>query len=242
MGRIMSTAADDPTSFDHLAGHHDRLVALTSAPLAAYLTACLPVERGGRAVDLGCGTGRHAALLAQRFDEVLAVDISEPMLSLARRHRPVGNIRYEHRDLHDVTPERDGRFDLVLTTYTLHHTPDLPRALRHVRGLVAAGGQAVLVDVCDRPRPADWFRREALRTLLADLRGPQRTVQAACELYRLSTDPAWLAHQTCDRPLPPGDFERAYLQVFPGAVITELHRARAVLWHHPGPAEGRAIP
>jgi SAM-dependent methyltransferase len=232
----MNTDADAATWFDQLAHHQDRLAALTGAPLAAYLIARLPAEPGGRAVDLGCGTGRHAALLAQRFDDVLAVDTSDPMLALARRHRPARNIRYQQRDLHDVTPERDGRFDLVLCAYTLLYTPDPPRALRHVRSLVAPNGQAILVDLCDQPRPQGWLRRDAIRALAADLRERRLPVLHACEVYRLATDPAWLTHQASIRPLPPGQFEQTYQEVFPGAVITALDRARAVHWQRPHPA------
>src|SRR6266550_1106349 len=62
------------TSFDRLAVLYDRFSFLVGRELWSYLTARLPA-RGGRAVDLGCGTGRHATLLARHFDHVLAVDI-----------------------------------------------------------------------------------------------------------------------------------------------------------------------
>jgi len=37
---------------------------------------------GGRALDLGCGTGRHAVLLARRFEQVDAIDLSGPMIEI----------------------------------------------------------------------------------------------------------------------------------------------------------------
>jgi 2-polyprenyl-3-methyl-5-hydroxy-6-metoxy-1,4-benzoquinol methylase len=92
-------------------------------------------------VDLGCGTGQHAALLARHFDEVLAVDISAPMLAHAAQYRPAGNIRYEQRDLTDVTSDADGRFDLVFCAHALHHVPDLPAALTQIRGLTRPAGR-----------------------------------------------------------------------------------------------------
>jgi 2-polyprenyl-3-methyl-5-hydroxy-6-metoxy-1,4-benzoquinol methylase len=158
------------------------------------------------------------------------------MIAHARRHRPAPNIRYQHRDIHEVIEDWDGWFDLVVSVFTLHHLPDQDRALKHIRRLIAPGGQAVLIDLCDQPRSASWLRRQALRTLAADLRRRRQPVDQACRQYRLSTHPAWLAHQTTDRPLPPGRFEQAYTAVFPGADITTLDRARAVHWHHPHPA------
>ena len=137
-----------PQSFDHLPRLYDRFAELVSGDLHAYLKFRSP-RAGGRAVDLGCGSGVHTALLAQHFTEVLAVDLSAPMLAYARQLRPRANVRYERRDLADVTPWRDGQFDFVLSAYTLHHVPDPELALLEMRRLVRPGGQLVVVDVVD---------------------------------------------------------------------------------------------
>src|SRR3954452_6492418 len=39
----------------------------------------------GRLIDLGCGAGRHAVRFASRGFEVVAVDLSQTMLDIARR-------------------------------------------------------------------------------------------------------------------------------------------------------------
>jgi SAM-dependent methyltransferase len=222
----------DPRSFDHLPATFDRLQALAGGPLTAYLTDTLP-RRGGRAVDLGCGTGRHAALLAEHFDEVLAVDLSAPMLDHARQHRPGGNIRYEQRDLTEVNEITDGRFDLVFSAHALHHVADLPATLTRIRGLARPGGQVVLVDNVDPRGHASrrWLRAQARRGLLMDLRRHRRPVGDAVELYRLSTDPAWLAHVSTDEFLTPDQFTQTYRDAFPGARFTPMHRAVAMQWH-----------
>lgn len=62
-------------SFDVFAETYDRLVSLSAGSIRAQLESLLP-DHGHRAVDLGCGTGHHAAILATRFEEVLGVDIS----------------------------------------------------------------------------------------------------------------------------------------------------------------------
>jgi SAM-dependent methyltransferase len=243
----------DPQSFDHLAAHFDRFAALVGAELQAWLLFRL-AARGGRAVDLGCGTGVHTELLADRYTEILAVDLSEPMLTHARTRRPRGNICYEQRNLTEVTPERDGRFDLVFTAYTLHHLPDLGAAFARLRELVRPGGQLIAVDVVDirPPRtaragepaetvdppgtvcvPRNWFRRQAARAFLTELRHCRRPPRESLELLRLQLDPAWLDHQTTDRLLTAADWETAARRAFPDAQITPFHRARAVHWHAP---------
>ena len=228
-------AATDVRTFDHLAARYDRISTLLGADLRAWMAVRLPA-RGGRAVDLGCGTGVQTALLADRFDEVLAVDLSGPMVDFARHRRPRTGVRYEQRDLRDVTADTDGRFDLVFSAYTLHHV-ELDVALHRIRSLVRPGGQVLLVDVVDdrQPVPRWWFRRQAWRMLAGDLRHRRRPVREAVELLRLQLDGDWLDHQTSDHLLPPAGWEATARRAFPDAEITALHRARAVRWHAPDP-------
>ncbi len=218
-------------SFDRLAVHFDRFAELAGGPLNAFLESVLP-EAGERAVDLGCGTGRHAAMLASRYRQVLAIDSSAPMLQLAEARRALPNITYQHRDLCSVAPDPDGTFDLVLSAYALHHVADLAQTLQGIRDLCAPGGRVVLIDnVADLPSvPRQWFIGEAIRTLAGDLLRRRRSVAEALELYRLNTDPAWLDHLTTDRFLSRDQFARYYAGVFPGARFTDLYRARAVCW------------
>jgi ubiquinone/menaquinone biosynthesis C-methylase UbiE len=235
-----SQPAEDPRSFDSFAAVYDRFAALTGDPLRAYLRTALP-DHGSRALDAGCGTGRHTVLLADRFDEVLAVDLSKPMLDLARQHRARPNVTYDRCDLGELYPGRDGRFDLVLSVHTLHHVPqpELHQALRGLRDLVAPGGFAMLIDIVDsRGRVTRWQHRAyAARRLASDLLrgGPGR----ALEIYGACTHPAWLAHVATDRFLSPGAFRAQYAEVFPGAAFTRIDRALALTWQAPPTAASR---
>jgi SAM-dependent methyltransferase len=238
----MSAQRSSGRSFDPIAEHFDRFVELVGQPLNEFLESVLPEEGGARAVDLGCGTGRHAALLAGRYAQVLAVDISTEMLELARRHQGLANITYLRRDLRQVQPDADGTFDLVLSAYALHHVEDLEQGLWGIRGLAAAGGRVVLVDnVAPTPLvPRSWFVEEALRMLALDLWCQRRPPAEAWELLGLNLDPAWLDHLTSDRFLHPSEFSDLYGRVFPGARFTDLYRARAMCWDNP--ADGRRSP
>jgi SAM-dependent methyltransferase len=228
---VPQTTAADPRSFDHLPAVFDRFAELVGGPLTDYLRLRLP-ESGHRAVDLGCGTGQHARLLSGVFNEVLAVDVSLPMLQFAQHHRPAGNIAYQQRDLLDVTADQDGTFDFILSTHTLHHVPDLAVALAQIRSLVRPGGRVVIIDNVDPRRqvPRRWFRTEARRALLLDLRRHRRPVREAVEVYRLSTHPGWLDHVTTDEFVTPEEFEQVYGAVFARAEITPMYRARALYW------------
>jgi 2-polyprenyl-3-methyl-5-hydroxy-6-metoxy-1,4-benzoquinol methylase len=73
------------------------------------------------------------------------VDVSGPMVELARARRAQANISFRQADLHDV--EGSGRYDFILSVLTLHHVPDLRAALSRIRDLVAPGGRLALVDI-----------------------------------------------------------------------------------------------
>jgi len=223
-------------SFDPLARNFDRWHQLIGSPLKDYLQGELH-DHAERAVDLGCGSGQHASLLASRYRHVLAVDISEPMLEIAHAHHDLPNITYQRRDLRELHPDTDGTFNLVFSAYALHHVPDLDQTLWRLRQLCAPWGRVVLVDNV-APTPAvsrRWFVQEALRTLTLDLLRHRRPVPEAWELFNLSTDPAWLDHLTSDRFLTPEEFAEQYGQVFPGARFTDLYRARAMYWEEGSP-------
>ena len=136
-------------SFDRTAAEYDRLGDLSENDrFTNWLVSVLP-PAGGRALDLGCGTGRHAVLLAERFTHVDAIDLSLPMIEIARARRSRPNIAYQQADL--LTTTGAGEYDLVLSVMTLHHVPDLQAALAHIKGLLAPGGRIVVVD----PYPAE---------------------------------------------------------------------------------------
>lgn len=217
----------DPQSYDHLADHFERLAELEGHPVGEWLTTML-AERGGMAVDLGCGAGRHTIRLADRFDEVVAIDVSPAMIELARSTRARANIEYRIADLWDV----DGTYELVFSSATLHHLADLRGALDHIRALVAPGGTAVLVDVVARRAaiPRWVFRVNAAARLALDL---ARRRPRPLERYRLATEPLWLDHLVTDRYLNRAQFEAVYGATFPGARFQRVANLHTCVWNAP---------
>ncbi|MGC4938042.1 class I SAM-dependent methyltransferase [Kribbella sp. DT2] len=219
---------EEAQSFNRLAERYDRLAELTDDPVGVWLPSVLaddpPVRRTG-ALDLGCGAGRHAVVLAEHFEHVDAVDLSGAMIRLARRKRARGNISYLETDLDTI----DGQYDLVLSAATLHHVDDLLKALIRIKAAAAPGGRVVLVDTVS-PRAANprWrLYANELRKLLRNVvrRGPRE----AWEIFQLSTGP-WLDHRVSDRYLSREQFEQRYAEVFPHATFVRVGNAHAMVW------------
>jgi SAM-dependent methyltransferase len=223
----------DRQSFDRFAADYDRFAGLEPKGILSWLLTQLPAH-GGRALDAGCGAGRYTQVLAEHFAEVVGIDISEPLIDIARRRRSRANVRYLATDMMSFA-DADG-FDLVYSSTTLHHLPDLNAALLHLRGLVTAGGVAILIDnVALRPTPPRWAHvLGAARNIPTDVRrlGWRQTRW----LLQFRTSASWLDHLASDRYLSRQAFEREYGSIFLGARFQSLGYAHALVWTKKNPA------
>jgi SAM-dependent methyltransferase len=241
---LSAAARSAAQSFDRTAADYDRLGDLgENDGISSWLMNVLP-RAGGRALDLGCGTGRHAVLLAERFTHVDAIDLSLPMIEIARAKRSRPNVAYQQADLLEAAGS--GEYDLVLSVMTLHHVPDLRAALAHIKGLLAPGGRIVLAD----PYPAVSALHPSRRLLhrLVPLRPrlhamavlrfgtnlARRGPDTAWEIYRLHTRKEWLDHRVSDRFFSREALEQCCDTLFPGCQLERLGGAVIGLtW--PGP-------
>lgn len=110
-------------------------------PVVHGIVDALPV---GRAVDAGCGTGRHAARLAARGWDVVGVDATPEMLAIAEAKAP--SARFEQGDLRAL-PLDDGAVDLAVCSLALSHIPDLETGYAELARVVRPGGTVVVADV-----------------------------------------------------------------------------------------------
>jgi demethylmenaquinone methyltransferase/2-methoxy-6-polyprenyl-1,4-benzoquinol methylase len=105
-------------------------------------------------VDLACGTGDVAFLLAGRYPRgvVTGVDLSAPMLAIARERSRFTNVRFERGDLCEL-PFPDGSADIVTGSYALRNAPDLRTAIAEVHRVLAPGGVAAFLDFSNPASP-----------------------------------------------------------------------------------------
>ncbi|MBI4356148.1 MAG: glycosyltransferase [Candidatus Omnitrophica bacterium] len=113
-----------------------------------------PMPRSRRVLEVGCGNGLSATLLAQSADLVIATDLPQ-----GNPHTASQGIGSPQRlfDTLGVTnchplacpgealPFADGSFDLVFSSHTLEHIPQPASALQEMHRVLAPGGWLYLV-------------------------------------------------------------------------------------------------
>lgn len=118
--------------------------------------------RGRRIVDLGCGNGRLAILLAQAGNAVMGIDSSEEQIRLARENQQRsaaagagGSLEFRHAPM-EGTGLPDAAFDVVILSQSLHHAAKPKEAIAESRRLLAPGGQILIIDLLAHGE--EWMR------------------------------------------------------------------------------------
>lgn len=124
----------------------------------------------GRALELGCGTGRLLVPLARSGSDIVGIERSEAMLAYAvarlRRLRSPVNAHVLRGDIRDL-PFRSGRFSVVMAPYgmlqSLTTDADLAAVLNSVGRVLKKGGTLGIDLVPDLPQWAEYRDRTTLR-------------------------------------------------------------------------------
>jgi SAM-dependent methyltransferase len=146
------------------------------ADLDAY--AAMAGEFGAQSVlDVGCGTGTFACMLAGRGLEVIAVDPAAACLDVARRKPNAGDVRWVHGNATTLPPLQ---VDLVTMTANVAQVfvtnPDWAATLAAVREALRPGGRLVF----ESRDPAgkawlEWNRNQTYRRIVIPGIGPVET-------------------------------------------------------------------
>ncbi len=99
---------------------------------------------GRRALDLGCGTGRHTRALVEAGATVAALDPSPEMMARARAKLRDRAVVWARHALPGPLPFRAGTFDLVVLGLVAEHVADLAGALGEVARVLVPGGRCIV--------------------------------------------------------------------------------------------------
>jgi ubiquinone/menaquinone biosynthesis C-methylase UbiE len=131
-------------------------------------------------IDVGCGSGRWAALVLPRVGHLHALDASADALDVAKRNlSPFKNVTFYHASAGEI-PLEDNTLDFAYSLGVLHHVPDTQGAILEVASKIRPGAPFLIYlyyALENRPR---WFRlvwqaSNAIR-LVASRMGPKTKI------------------------------------------------------------------
>ena len=122
----------------------DNLMLALDRALCGDLLSTLDLA-GKNIVDVGCGTGRHWPAIFDRSPARLAgFDVSAGMLNRLRNKYPAAETHLLNGAALDGLD--DASCDLLVSTLTMAHIPDLPAALTEWNRVLRSGGDMLITD------------------------------------------------------------------------------------------------
>lgn len=132
-------AADNPrmrpSDTPYVQRHVDRMVAWAD------------LRPDERILDIGCGMGKFTLPLLRRGFQVDGLDLSPELLDQLRAHlRPEEAPDLACTDLLDVPAHMEGRYDVVVGFFMLHHLLDLTQCFRAMHRYLRPGGRVAFLE------------------------------------------------------------------------------------------------
>jgi SAM-dependent methyltransferase len=134
-----------------------------NAALFVQLLDACGVGDGTRVLDVACGSGFAAALAAERGATVAGVDITPPLLAIARERVPDGDFREAGMD---ALPFPDGSFDVVTGVNGFQFALDPAVALREAARVLVPGGRLAAATFAEPERNQGTALHLAMKALV----------------------------------------------------------------------------
>ncbi len=177
-------------------------------------------------LEIGCGTGAFSRLLAQRTDEIIAIDLSPKMIEVAKKlSGDYPNINFQITDiLQWEFPIQ--QFDAVVAIATFHHLP-IEELLVKLKATLKPGGKLVVLDL---------VKNEGMGGILNDVvAAPLNWVIEMVKNQGRKPTPeaiiAWREHFLTDEFLTLSQAKQIYRSLLTGVIVRKhLFWRYSVVW------------
>jgi SAM-dependent methyltransferase len=178
--------------------------------------AAAKIHPDDRVLDIGCGSGTTTLMAAPTAAAAVGVDISEPMLDLARRRASdagTSNARFVLGDAQ--IDDLGGAFDVAISRFGVMFFDDPAAAFGNIASALAPGGRLVFVCWQGLDRNEWLLRRRWARHVLARRSRGDNASPLGRRIHRRRGDivgnpdaPRWRWDRRRDGRLPPRDRDR----------------------------------
>jgi ubiquinone/menaquinone biosynthesis C-methylase UbiE len=129
-------------------------------PVGEQAIARMNVSAEANVLDVGCGSGWAARLLAPGAGHVIGIDVSDEMIRVAREQSiNFANVEYEVASAENL-PFPDNTFTHAFSMESLYYYADIGKALREIARVLHPGGLFVtVVDLYQENLPShQWIK------------------------------------------------------------------------------------
>lgn len=144
------------------------------APLNEAVLDVLKLKRGEHVLDIGCGAGATAMEIAAQAGpngQVVGVDVSRPLLGLARRRAAEKGLAIAFAEVDaGAEPIPGAPFDAAFSRFGVMFFTEPTAAFAHMRGALRRGGR--LAFVCWRPMQDNLWATAPLEAVTPMLKSP----------------------------------------------------------------------
>jgi ubiquinone/menaquinone biosynthesis C-methylase UbiE len=137
------------------------------------------LKPGAKILDVACGPGTLALMVARKAKEVHGIDFSLPMLDIFRQHvERAGhkNITIQHGDAQTL-PYADNTFDAAFSMFGLMFFPDRRKGFAEINRVLRPGGTIAVTSWAPIDRsPAMQLMFGAIRTINPSIPEPQKPI------------------------------------------------------------------
>lgn len=147
--------------------------AMSAAELRRRFVDSIPFTANATALDVACGPGFLALLLAERLASVVGIDTTAAMVDRARHEaqaRSLSNVRFQLGEAEALDFD-DNTFDVVTCGFAFHHCVDPRPVLAEMVRVTRLGGWIGILDIVASEDP----QQAALHNDLERMRDPSHT-------------------------------------------------------------------
>ena len=103
--------------------------------------------RLGKVAEFGCGTGFMTKVLAGKADSLIATDLSDGMVRLAKESvTGFANVQFQVADCQSTAfPDRE--FDTAILSLVLHHVENPDKTLSEMKRILKPGGTLIIANL-----------------------------------------------------------------------------------------------
>lgn len=113
------------------------------------------VKDKNKILDVGCGDGTLATLLASDNNEVIGLDIDDKILSIANRNNQNENVKYLNKNFLEYD-FKNQKFDVIIFVASIHHM-DMKNALIKAKRILNKNGIILIVGLAKPSSIIDWI-------------------------------------------------------------------------------------